>query len=92
MKCPHCKKDLIKGKLRRYETLCEHVECRYNYTDPPERLTYICPNRCAGQDAFYDPDGGLYGGKGCDCTPAIDSFDEKIEKEIEEENSIGELK
>ncbi len=86
MKCPYCKTDLIEGEYKRYENLCEHVECRFNYTDPPLRITYVCPKDCT-KGGYYDKDGGLYGGSG-DCTPAIGSRDEKIEREMRLEDLL----
>lgn len=43
-RCPNCQTLLMPGELRCYETLDEHVRCRWNYEDPPDRPTFFCPN------------------------------------------------
>ena len=60
MRCPVCKTNLVKGELRKYETLSEHVSDP-NRVDVPLRLTYVCPNKCQGE-GFFNPNGDLYGG------------------------------
>lgn len=64
MKCPFCKRDLIHGKSRLYETLSEHV-CDPNGEDgdPGERPTWECTCEHSKRiDAFWDDLGDIYVG------------------------------
>lgn len=61
MLCPKCKARLVKGGLRGFETLSDHVE-NPNREKVPLRFTYVCPNKCLGDDQFFDRDGESYGG------------------------------
>jgi hypothetical protein len=54
MECPYCGKELVAGKEECFETLAEHVECRWNYENPPMRPTLVCRDRCAGKESFYE--------------------------------------
>ena len=59
MRCPKCKKTLIKGKRKRYETLVEHVS-NPNQKSYPLRPTYVCPNECFGKEQFFGYFGASY--------------------------------
>jgi|WetSurMetagenome_2_1015567.scaffolds.fasta_scaffold639737_3 hypothetical protein len=66
MKCPFCKKELIPGKPRSYETLSEHV-CDPNGEDgdPGERPTWECTCEYSKDcDVFWDEQGDIYVGNG----------------------------
>jgi len=56
MKCPYCKKKLVAGSLKRYETLGEHV-MNPNQEYHPPRKTFICS--CT-PSIFWDSFGDCY--------------------------------
>lgn len=56
MKCPFCKRELVRGEDRRYETLPEHIDGRG--CDFP-RATYVCSCDDA-HNLFWDFDGAVY--------------------------------
>jgi len=52
-RCPLCKKPLLAGKMKRYETLIEHV-MNPNQEEHPERPTLVCANKaCQAWDRGY---------------------------------------
>ena len=58
MLCPFCKKKLIPGKLKSYETLVEHV-CDPNNEEVVLRPTYVCT--CSfSKNFFWDTEGDFY--------------------------------
>lgn len=58
MKCPFCKRELVRGEDRRYETLCDHVD-NPNRNEYPLRPTYVC--ECDEANGLYwDQEGGTY--------------------------------
>lgn len=79
MRCPKCKATLVKGKLKRYETLLEHVSDP-NQDKHPLRETHACPNKCFGNKQFFGYEGGSYGGKDWNekYFSALDSIDREI--------------
>ena len=65
MKCPKCKKELVSGKEKRYETLVEHCidPNRYYHEAPPLREAYYCKTKkCANNDKciFWNYHGEVY--------------------------------
>ena len=88
MYCPKCHNELINGKERRFETLCDHV-CSPNIMDYPLRPTFSCSNpecECGKQDVFWDDSGDIYGGFGIefknDRGSAYPSISAKLDTEI----------
>jgi len=62
MKCPFCKRDLISGRPRLFETLSEHV-CDPNGEDgdPGERPTWECTCEYSREvGAYWNEDGEIY--------------------------------
>jgi hypothetical protein len=58
MRCPFCKRELVRGEDRRYETIAEHGD-NPNREDYPLRATYVC--ECEEEhDLFWDFDGAVY--------------------------------
>jgi len=53
--CPMCGERLDFGLDKQFETLSEHVECRWNYDNPPFRCTFICTNSgyCQAHDTGW---------------------------------------
>ena len=83
MRWPKCKTTLVRGELKEYETLLEHVS-NPNQEKFPLRDTYTCPNKCFGNEQFFGYKGASYGGTG-DHTDyeekywsALDSMDREI--------------
>ena len=60
MRCPKCKKELVSGKEKSYQTPIEHA-FNPNKTDLPLRPTFVCPDQCLG-GGFFDPNGSIYDG------------------------------
>lgn len=58
MKCPFCKRPLVPGPLKAYETLVDHVD-EPNRRDYPLRPTYIC-GCLLSEGAFWDEMGDYY--------------------------------
>jgi hypothetical protein len=58
MKCPFCKRELVRGENRRYETLCDHVS-NPNMTTHPLRPTFVCSCELS-QYTFWDEWGDYY--------------------------------
>ena len=59
MRCPICKRKLIKAENCVYETLFDNVlNPNREVIDP--RPTYICPKQCFGESAFWGINGDLY--------------------------------
>ena len=59
MNCPFCKKPLIEGKLREFETTSDHVS-NPNAEHYPMRKTFECSCTPKG---FWDDYGSFYGDK-----------------------------
>lgn len=57
-RCPFCKRVLVHGEQKKYETLMEHV-CDPNMEDYPERDTWVCDCE-ESQGCFWDDWGDLY--------------------------------
>jgi len=87
MKCPFCKKTLVRGEKKRFENLSDHVE-NPNAENHPLRLTFVCDCEYS-KDSFWDGQGGIYSGRNSydhrelyrlfpskNCHAAIDSWDE----------------
>jgi len=86
MRCPKCKAALVKGEARRYETLGEHV-LTPNKSIFPLRPTYLCPNKCFGEDSFFNYFGSLYSNDKDimplpNCHSALDSIDRKNDIDV----------
>lgn len=58
MKCPFCKRPLVPGESKKYETLADHV-FDPNKTDYPLRPTFIC-GCLLSQGAYWDEYGDFY--------------------------------
>jgi len=79
MRCPKCKATLVKGELKEYETLVEHVS-NPNQGKFPLRDTHTCPNKCFGNEQFFGYEGASYGGTDYEerYYSALDSIDREI--------------
>jgi hypothetical protein len=63
MKCPFCKTELVPGKQREFEDICDHAE-NPNAESYPMRPTLECSNPdCVAKDTFWDEMGSFYSGK-----------------------------
>jgi len=58
MKCPFCKKTLIRGEDKEFETLLDHVS-NPNAIKYPPRETFVC-SCIISHDCFWDIDGAFY--------------------------------
>jgi hypothetical protein len=87
LKCPYCKKELIKGEQKRYETLGEHV-FNPNMREHPLRDTFVCT--CEKSQGMYWDDWGDYYSKKyrSDCKEAINSGSWKCEKRFAREHMM----
>jgi hypothetical protein len=69
MRCPACKKELVSGEPRRYETLLEHgMDPNGDWGERPLRPIFICTttgcefnSQDKDKPIYWDPKGGLYG-------------------------------
>lgn len=90
MRCPHCGQALIRGPLREYETLCEHVEDP-NREEYPLRPTFVCPAGDACMAGYWDRDGDFYAARGFtgwgQRTEARDSLAERVRAEVAAEEA-----
>lgn len=58
LRCPFCKRVLVHGEQKKYETLMEHV-CDPNMDDYPLRDTWVCSCE-ESNGCFWDDWGDLY--------------------------------
>lgn len=89
MHCPYCHCAVVRGKDKRFETLCEHVEDP-NREEYPLRPTWVCENlKCAlsKEQVFWDDRGSMYGWSDAlscrDFHSTYPSFERRMEVEIQ---------